>query len=238
MGFRLMTNFNRPYLAKNMAEFWQRWHISLSSWFRDYVYIPLGGNRYGRARKCLNIFIVFLLSGLWHGAAWTFLVWGALHGLYRVISEYSISLRTKVFGFFNLNRFIRWHTAIARMYTLILATVAFIFFRAASLKQAVFIITHLFTGSMQLFEQVFESGGRLILSGTFLGYFLGVDRTKFMVTVLLIVLLPIIESTYRFAGDRQLYVAPHWSRPKRWALYYGLLITLGTLMVQKLGRHC
>ncbi len=231
MGFKLMTNFNRPYLAKNMAEFWQRWHISLSSWFRDYVYIPLGGNRYGRLRKCLNILVVFLLSGLWHGAAWTFIVWGALHGLYRVTSEYSITLRAKLSALFKTHRFTGWHTAFARMYTLILVSVAFIFFRAASLKEALFIVTHLFTGSALLFRQVIESGGRSMFSGTFLGYFLGVDRTKFMVIVLLVFLLPVLESTYRLTADQTVYVAPTWSRLRRWALYYGLLIALGALGV-------
>ncbi len=81
MNIRLMENFNQPYLSKGISEFWSRWHISLSSWFRDFVYIPLGGNRKGPWRRRLNIMIVFLLSGLWHGANWTFVVWGVLHGL-------------------------------------------------------------------------------------------------------------------------------------------------------------
>ncbi len=81
MGFRLRTNFNRPYFASNIREFWARWHISLSTWFRDYVYIPLGGNRSGRGRRYVNIIIVFLLSGIWHGAGWNFIIWGAFHAL-------------------------------------------------------------------------------------------------------------------------------------------------------------
>ncbi|MEZ5016676.1 MAG: MBOAT family O-acyltransferase [Flavipsychrobacter sp.] len=80
MGFKLMENFNQPYTAHNISNFWSRWHISLSTWFRDYVYIPLGGNRKGELRRRVNVFIVFLLSGLWHGANWTFVLWGALHG--------------------------------------------------------------------------------------------------------------------------------------------------------------
>jgi hypothetical protein len=80
MGIRLMENFEQPYLSSNITTFWQRWHISLSSWFRDYVYIPLGGNRKGEVRKRINVLIVFLLSGLWHGANWTFVAWGGLHG--------------------------------------------------------------------------------------------------------------------------------------------------------------
>jgi len=82
MGYKLMTNFRRPYYAAGFADFWKRWHISLSTWFRDYLYIPLGGNRVAAWRVYLNVFVVFLLSGLWHGANWTFLIWGGLHGIY------------------------------------------------------------------------------------------------------------------------------------------------------------
>ena len=82
-GFKLMVNFDRPYLASSFIDFWRRWHISLSTWFKDYVYIPLGGNRKGFSILIRNIWIVFLLSGLWHGASWTFIIWGALHALYQ-----------------------------------------------------------------------------------------------------------------------------------------------------------
>lgn len=81
MGFNLMENFRRPYLSMSVSEFWHRWHISLSSWFRDYVYIPLGGNKKGRVRSYINVLATFILSGAWHGANWTFIVWGTLHGL-------------------------------------------------------------------------------------------------------------------------------------------------------------
>ncbi|NJK95980.1 MAG: MBOAT family protein, partial [Bacteroidales bacterium] len=85
MGFRLMTNFRRPYFASSIREFWQRWHISLSTWFRDYVYVPLGGNRVGVFRWNFNILVTFLVSGLWHGANWTFIIWGTLHGIYQIL---------------------------------------------------------------------------------------------------------------------------------------------------------
>ncbi|MCE7945771.1 MAG: MBOAT family protein, partial [Chlorobi bacterium CHB1] len=86
LGFDLMKNFRQPYLAQSIGEFWKRWHISLSTWFRDYLYIPLGGNRVSRLRWYVNLMAVFLISGLWHGANWTFVVWGALHGSYFVLS--------------------------------------------------------------------------------------------------------------------------------------------------------
>lgn len=85
MGFKLMQNFNRPYFSKSISEFWKRWHISLSTWFRDYLYIPLGGNRVGIPRWYFNLFFTFMVSGLWHGANWTFVIWGALHGTYLII---------------------------------------------------------------------------------------------------------------------------------------------------------
>ena len=88
MGFRLMENFNTPYFAVSVSDFWRRWHISLSTWFRDYLYIPLGGNRKGKVRKWMNQMIVFLVSGLWHGASWHFVIWGGMNGAYQVVGEW------------------------------------------------------------------------------------------------------------------------------------------------------
>ena len=95
MGFQLMENFNCPYFAKSVAEFWRRWHISLTSWFRDYLYIPLGGNQKGTVRKYLNVMIVFLVSGLWHGAQWTYVVWGGLNGLFQVAGNIFAPVRKR-----------------------------------------------------------------------------------------------------------------------------------------------
>ena len=96
MGFDLMDNFKQPYLSRSIAEFWWRWHISLSTWFRDYLYVPLGGNRRGRQRWYFNIMVVFLVSGLWHGANWTFLAWGGLHGFYLLFSSWTVNIRERV----------------------------------------------------------------------------------------------------------------------------------------------
>ena len=104
MGFTLMENFRRPYLATSAAEFWRRWHISLSTWFRDYLYIPLGGNRKGRARKYLNTMITFLVSGLWHGANWSFVVWGGLNGAYQVIGEILAPARERACRLLHIRR--------------------------------------------------------------------------------------------------------------------------------------
>src|SRR6185436_1518823 len=89
MGFKLMTNFNRPYFSKSISEFWKRWHISLSTWFKDYVYISMGGNRVSKPKQYFNLFITFLISGFWHGANWTFVAWGALNGFYLIFAEWT-----------------------------------------------------------------------------------------------------------------------------------------------------
>ena len=135
MGIRLMNNFDAPYLAVSIQDFWRRWHISLSTWFRDYLYIPLGGNRCGPLRRLLNILIVFVLSGVWHGASLTFVVWGLLHGLFFLISE-SISR----LGLPGLLR----SPALGRFSTLAAVSFAWIYFRAATLADANLIVRRIF----------------------------------------------------------------------------------------------
>ena len=103
MGFELMENFNTPYFASSIRDFWRRWHISLSTWLRDYVYIPLGGSRCSKARKYFNLFLTFLISGLWHGANWTYVMWGALHGFYQIMGDIFKPVRNKVETIFKVN---------------------------------------------------------------------------------------------------------------------------------------
>ena len=132
MGIRLMKNFDRPYTAKTVREFWGRWHISLSSWFRDYLYIPLGGSRCAKWRHLLNVAIVFLVSGLWHGAAWTFVVWGALHALYQVIGILTLPLRNRLLGKIGLSPDGKVVGALRTFNTFLLVDFAWLFFRANS----------------------------------------------------------------------------------------------------------
>ena len=134
LGFRLMTNFKRPYHARSISDFWSRWHISLSTWFRDYLYIPLGGNRVKIPRWYLNVFIVFLVSGLWHGANWTFVIWGGLHGLYLIFSLITKDFRKKVLLFTHLDKLKRLHSLIQVVFTFILVNIGWIFFRANNLS--------------------------------------------------------------------------------------------------------
>jgi alginate O-acetyltransferase complex protein AlgI len=141
MGFDLMVNFKMPYFSKSIAEFWSRWHISLSSWFRDYLYIPMGGNRGSQRRTLINRFTVFLISGFWHGANWTFVFWGFLHGLFVSIEGFF----SKSFPNFKLNIFLK------RTLTLSMITLAWVFFRANSFSQAFNMIA---SGSHHLIDQI------------------------------------------------------------------------------------
>ena len=140
LGIDLMENFRRPYEAKTVREFWRRWHISLTSWFTDYVYIPLGGNRKGLSRQMFNILIVFLLSGLWHGAGWTFVLWGLIHGLYQVGS---VMLERRGIIVPEKNRV---QSALCHVRTFALVSFPWLFFRAASLEDAAVLLSRLTLG--------------------------------------------------------------------------------------------
>jgi alginate O-acetyltransferase complex protein AlgI len=140
MGYDLMENFKSPYFAKSISEFWRRWHISLSTWFRDYLYIPLGGNRKGLFRQYFNQFFVFLVSGLWHGAKWTFVAWGAIHGLYLILAL----VRDKFLPNISLPKN-TWGKSINLTFTFVLVMLAWVFFRANSLQDAFVIFEKIFS---------------------------------------------------------------------------------------------
>ena len=136
LGFNFIANFNRPYLAINVSDFWKRWHISLSTWFRDYVYIPLGGNRCSTGKSYYNLMVTFLVSGLWHGANWTFVIWGGLNGLFQVIEK--ILFPAKKHSFLSKTGKIKKGFAI--LFTFILITFSWIFFRANGVDDAFLIV--------------------------------------------------------------------------------------------------
>ena len=156
LGIELMYNFDRPYFSKSIKEFWRRWHISLSTWFRDYLYIPLGGSRCSRLRKYFNLMVTFLVSGLWHGANWTYVLWGGLHGIYQVIGDVKNMISPKwdnfVFNFFRT------------IITFALVVFAWIFFRANTISDCFFIISNLFNDitkitDMQYMYELFNNMG-------------------------------------------------------------------------------
>ncbi len=137
MGIELINNFDRPYFSKSIREFWRRWHISLSSWFKDYLYIPLGGNRVSIPRQWLNYMITFMVSGLWHGASWTFVVWGALHGFYQIIGN----IKYRIFGKQKFKFFLT--DFISMLITFALIAFAWIFFKANNISDGIYIVSHL-----------------------------------------------------------------------------------------------
>lgn len=141
LGIRLMTNFNSPYLSLSVKEFWSKWHISLSTWFRDYVYIPLGGNKTTIEKWIRNVLLVFVLSGFWHGASWTFIIWGLLHGIYLIIGN-----QLEVRFTFKIPAILKWFI------TFQLVCFAWIFFRANSISNSWIIIQHALSANFSLTE--------------------------------------------------------------------------------------
>ena len=173
LGIRLMENFEAPYFSASVGEFWRNWHISLTSWFKDYLYIPLGGSKKGKLRKYLNKMIVFLVSGLWHGAQFSFVVWGGINGLYQVVGEMLQPIRNKAVKILKLNRESLGHKMIHILGTFLLVDFTWIFFRANNLEDAFFIINSMLTikNPWILFDGSMYTGGldennfRLMLLG-------------------------------------------------------------------------
>lgn len=172
MGIELMDNFKHPYFSKTISEFWSRWHISLSTWFRDYIYIPLGGNRKGKLKWHINIFIVFLISGFWHGASWTFVVWGALHGLYLIFANITVNVRKKIAESIGLARFKYLHKYLQIFIVFILVTIAWVFFRAESIGQALYIVKKIVIGVPEYVLKVFSDANYLWLEPLFLNVYM------------------------------------------------------------------
>ncbi len=161
MGFELMENFNAPYLADSIQDFWHRWHISLSTWFRDYVYIPLGGNRKGRFQKYRNLMLTFLVSGLWHGARWTYVVWGGLHGIYQIVGDILKPLKEACLKRWNVKTDNFSYPLGKIAVTFCLQSFTLIFFRALSIKDAFYYIKRMFTrwNPWVLFDQSLYTWG-------------------------------------------------------------------------------
>jgi D-alanyl-lipoteichoic acid acyltransferase DltB (MBOAT superfamily) len=142
LGFTLMENFQTPYYSSSIAEFWHRWHISLSTWFRDYLYIPLGGSRVAKPRWYINLLVTFAVSGLWHGANWTYVIWGALNGFYLVIGLATKGLRDRAFGLVGLHESTPLRKAIMMATTFVLTCIGWVIFRARSMTDAWYVLTH------------------------------------------------------------------------------------------------
>lgn len=230
LGFRLRTNFKTPYMAKSISDFWSRWHISLSSWFKDYLYIPLGGNRVVKWRWYYNLMVVFLVSGLWHGANMTFIAWGALHGSYLVISIATEKIRSRTADFFGLKGLPLLHSCLQISVTFGLVLFAWIFFRAASMSDALYICYEIFTGAPELLRKI-----AVLDSGWFMlrleEVFSVMNWYDFLLSLMLIGFL-VAADRY---GKPFLEYVMSIERPSlyRWALYYTAAMSI--LLFGKFG---
>lgn len=144
-GIEVVNNFNHPYFSRSIKEFWGRWHMSFSGWLKDYVYIPLGGNRKGKLRKYLNIILTFLVSGMWHGSGFRFLFWGGMHAVYQIVGEWTNPIREKIYALFGIRKNSAAQNAIKRFGTFCLAALAWIIFRADSLRCGLSMLASIFT---------------------------------------------------------------------------------------------
>ena len=217
MGFELRENFKRPYFSKSIREFWQRWHITLSTWFRDYLYIPLGGNRTIKWRWYYNIFITFLVSGLWHGANWTFVIWGALHGTYLIIAL-ALTNPKKQFSSLIQKQSKSFNKLLDVTITFILVAFAWIFFRANNLDDAIYIISNLFVNYNEILNL---SELRTQFRG--LGLF-----QEDLIKCFLLILALFLYSSYERSGNvwEKLQEKPKWIR---WSIYY--ILVYGILFI-------
>lgn len=201
MGIKLMNNFNRPYSAKSISDFWSRWHISLSTWFRDYLYIPLGGNRVPKIKWYRNIVIVFLISGFWHGANWTFIIWGGLHAFYQLFGLATNDLREKLRQAFGITK-MKWLNSFSQVFTtFILVTIAWVFFRADTVSNAVYMIKSGIVGIPNYVEKVLTEKDYLWLEPLVL-------RSNYKVElfdlVVLLVSIMILEIVHHIKGEENI----------------------------------
>ena len=213
-GYKLMDNFNRPYTALSVAEFWRRWHISLSTWLRDYLYIPLGGNRVIPARLYINLMVVFLVCGIWHGAGWTYVAWGLVHGFYLVFGLITRGPRAKISQAVGLHRIPLIHKGIQVTTTFALVTIAWIFFRANSLSDAVYILSHMHTGWADIFSE-----NKLCSM-----FFLGRPKSEFLIALSSLIFVWVIHFLEAHGNMRyMLGNKPLWIR---WTVYYIMLTAI------------
>lgn len=181
MGFRLQNNFKNPYFASTISDFWRRWHISLTSWLRDYIYIPLGGNRCGKIKRDINLMITFLLSGLWHGASWNYIFWGGVNGIYQIVGRHSAGVKEKIYNTLHINTDCESFKFMKIFVTFMLVNISWLFFRASGLQDAFWMLKQIFTkfdaASLFAYKQ----------------YTFGIDFKDIAILIIAIMILIIVE---------------------------------------------
>lgn len=206
-GFDLMRNFNFPYFSRDIAEFWRRWHISLSTWFRDYLYIPLGGSRGGTWLKVRNTFVIFIVSGFWHGANWTFIVWGALNAIYFLPLLLTNSNRNNLETVAEGKVLPSMKELSLMLITFGLTVFAWIFFRANSMTHAISYISEILSPSL-LSMPDFEGMGRALT------------------TIIFVAIFVLVEWHGREGQFAISQLSLRWKRPLRYAIYYTIVISI------------
>ena len=213
VGFDLMENFNCPYFSQSVSEFWRRWHISLSTWFRDYLYIPLGGNRKGKVRKWFNLIVVFVTSGLWHGAQWTFVVWGALNGVYQVLGELLKPIKERINKLFSLKPDSIGHKLMKVIITFVLINISWIFFRANRFWDAIEIIKSIIT----------EHNWWILFDDSL--FTLGLDWKNFLLMIFAILVL-IFADACKYKGIKIREIVLEQELWCRWTVYMAALFVI------------
>ena len=216
-GIHLQTNFERPYLAVSVKDFWRRWHISLSSWLRDYVYIPLGGNRKGTIRRYVNLMITFLVSGIWHGSGLQYIFWGLMQGGYQAAGEILQPVRRKVRNILKINEKSGFYVLWQRACTFVLITISWVIFRASSLR----------SGLSMLKRIVTDFTPWVFFDGTL--YKFGIEARSFLALVLCIMLVAAAEYFQEKGSIREMLEHQHII--VRWSIYLGAIALIAVLGV-------
>lgn len=222
LGYRIMGNFERPYFSRNIGEFWKRWHISLSSWLKDYIYIPLGGSRNGKKRTYINLFVTFFVSGIWHGTGMKFIFWGLLHGGYQVVSRMTDTIRDRVRTKLKANTSCFSYHLFQGILTFLLVDFAWIFFRADSLRQGIYYVRHMCMN--------------FALSQTVSTNIYGLDIDPVLITTMLIgIIVLVVKDILTECKIAILEVIGRQNFIFRWGVYLVICLFIAVAYVQMVG---
>lgn len=222
MGYDLMNNFEQPYFATGIKDFWRRWHISLSTWFKDYLYIPLGGNRCSKWKNYRNLLITFTVSGLWHGASWHYVIWGGLHGIYQVVGNMTMAVRDRIKGVLRIKTDCFSYRLFQRLITGFLVTAAWFFFRIKDLGDGLGMLKKLFT----------DFNFPVLLYGKL--YRLGLDEKQFFWLLLSILVLFIVDALH----EKGISIRKKLEKQNlvfRWICYFSAVFFLFISAIQDYG---
>lgn len=223
LGVTLMDNFQQPFFARSIREHWRRWHISLSGWFRDYLYIPLGGSRCSKWRKYLNVMITFLASGMWHGASWHYIIWGGLHGGYQVIGEMMTPAKKKIWQCLHINPEHIVYQTMQRIITFFLIVITFVVFRANSFRE-----------SLEIFKIIaFRFEWNHLTDGTVMN--LGLVPAQCLLVIAALLLLLAVDILHEQGFHFSVWIAEK-PRAVRWGIYYVLTFLILVSVLQTFGQ--